>query len=206
MIHPTLSNGAKFSDLTIGLFGGSFNPAHKGHLELSQYAIDKLGLDQVWWLVSPQNPLKSASETAPIAERISEALSISSIDPRITVTDLETQLGTTYTIETLRALKQIFDKTRFIWLMGSDNLEQFHLWHEWEEIAGTVPIAVFRRPGYAVDGPESPAMKRFAPQRQPVEQAKFLAHMKPPVWLIMDNPIYNISATEIRNKRNANKT
>lgn len=201
MIYPTQSNGDEFSGLNIGLFGGSFNPAHQGHLELSQHAIDALNLDQVWWLVSPQNPLKPINDMAPFANRLIEAKALASVQPKIIVTDLEAQLKTTYTIDTLRTLKRLFTSSRFVWLMGSDNLEKFHLWKDWEEIVKTVPIAVFRRPGYAADNPEHPIAVCFAQYRQSAEQAKLLANMEPPAWLIMDNPAYQISATEIRNKR-----
>ena len=118
----------------IGLFGGSFNPAHEGHLQISEEALRRLGLDRVWWLVSPQNPLKPVCGMAPLAERMESARRLAAGNRRILVTDLETRLGTTYTADTLRALIRLMPRVRFVWLMGADNLIQVHQWQDWPQI------------------------------------------------------------------------
>jgi nicotinate-nucleotide adenylyltransferase len=140
-----------------GLLGGSFNPAHGGHLRISLAAIRALGLDEMWWLVSPGNPLKPAKGMAPLAARVKSAQAMARRAP-IKVTAIERELVTTYTIDTLRALRRRFPKRRFVWLMGSDNLAQFHRWKAWRKIARQMPIAVVNRPGYDPDAIASPAM------------------------------------------------
>jgi len=140
-----------------GLLGGSFNPAHGGHRRITRFAIDALGLDEAWWLVSPGNPLKSRDEMGSLHKRLKSARAQSRNAP-IIPTAIETQLGTRYTVDTLRALKQRYPKREFVWLMGSDNLGQFHRWKEWRTIARIMPIAVIARPGYNADAMTSPAM------------------------------------------------
>jgi nicotinate-nucleotide adenylyltransferase len=141
----------------IGLLGGSFNPAHAGHRRISLFAMLALGLDEVWWLVSPGNPLKPQAGMAPLAARFRSALAASRNAP-IRVTAIERELGTRYTADTLRALKRLFPRRRFVWLMGADNLAQFHLWKNWRQIAREMPIAVIARPGYDGAALASPAM------------------------------------------------
>lgn len=141
----------------IGLLGGSFNPAHGGHRRISLFARDALGLDAVWWLVSPGNPLKDAQGMAPLAARFRSARAQARRAP-IRVTAVERQLGTRFTVDTLRALRRRYPRLRFIWLMGSDNLAQFHRWKDWRGIARTMPIAVIARPGYDGAALASPAM------------------------------------------------
>src|SRR6476469_5424146 len=131
----------------VGLLGGSFNPAHRAHRRISLAAIDQLGLDEVWWLVSPGNPLKPAAGMAPLPARFASAVRMARRAP-IRVTAIEQQLGTRYTTDTLRALKRRFPRNRFVWTMGADNLAQFHRWKDWRSIARMVPIVVFARPGY----------------------------------------------------------
>src|SRR5690349_15694056 len=126
--------------LKIGLLGGSFNPAHEGHLHVSEVALKRLHLDYVWWLVAPQNPLKPVCGMAPLRERLAYAAEKFEHHPRILIVDVETALGTRYTIDTLRALKGRFPEVRFVWLMGTDNLEQFARWRRWPEILAKVPI------------------------------------------------------------------
>ena len=140
-----------------GLLGGSFNPAHRGHRRISRFALDKLGLDEVWWLVSPGNPLKPKTGMAPLAARVAAARQQARRAP-IRVTAIERELGTRYTVDTLRALVRRYPKRRFVWLMGSDNLAQFHRWKDWRRIAQTLPIAVIARPGYDGAAMASPAM------------------------------------------------
>ncbi len=148
----------------IGLLGGSFNPAHGGHRHISLLALAALGLDEVWWLVSPGNPLKPKAGMAPLEARFASAITQARRAP-IRVTAIERELGTRYTVDTLRALTRRFSKQKFIWLMGSDNLAQFHLWKDWRRIAHTMPIAVIARPGYEVRAVASPAaawLRRFS--------------------------------------------
>ena len=140
-----------------GLLGGSFNPAHGGHRAITLSAIEALGLDDAWWLVSPGNPLKPQQGMAPLAARVRSARELARRAP-IRVTAIERELGTVYTIETLRALKRRFPRRRFVWLMGADNLAQFHLWKDWRAIAAEMPIAVVARPGYDDLALASPAM------------------------------------------------
>ena len=140
-----------------GLLGGSFNPAHGAHRKITLFAIDALGLDEAWWLVSPGNPLKPRAGMAPLAARVRSAQAMARRAP-IRVTAIERELGTRYTIDTLRALKRRYPQRRFVWLMGADNLAQFHRWKDWRAIARTMPIAVIARPGYDDDAFASPAM------------------------------------------------
>lgn len=141
----------------IGLLGGSFNPAHGGHRRISQFCLDALELDSVWWLVSPGNPLKSAKGMAPLKARYMSALK-QARRSRIVPTTIEQQLGTRFTVKTLKALQNRYPNKQFIWLMGSDNLAQFHRWKDWRTIARTMPIAVIARPGYDQRAMTSPAM------------------------------------------------
>ena len=147
--------------LRIGLLGGSFNPAHEGHLYVGEVARKRLGLDYVWWLVAPQNPLKPESGMAPLEKRLDGARALAGRHPRLIVSDLERTLSTCYTIDTLKALTRRFRGVRFVWLMGSDNLDQFHRWRRWEETAALVPIAVVLRPGSVLAPLRAKAMKRF---------------------------------------------
>lgn len=140
----------------IGLLGGSFNPAHGGHRRISLFALDALGLDAVWWLVSPGNPLKPKAGMAPLAARLASARRQARRAP-IVPTAIERELGTVYTVDTLRALVRRYPKCRFVWLMGSDNLAQLHRWRAWRSIARTMPIAVIARPGYDAAAAASPA-------------------------------------------------
>ena len=183
----------------IGLLGGSFNPAHDGHRAMSLHALRRLGLDEVWWLVSPQNPLKSAATMLLLTDRMVFAQQVAH-HPRIKVTDIETQMGTRYTIDSLRGLKRRFPHARFVWLMGADNLRQIPKWREWVGIFNTVPVAVFRRPAYAVGRNSGQAAQRFdkAWQRTAGMAAKNFAQHTAPAWTILDNQLNTHSATKIR--------
>jgi nicotinate-nucleotide adenylyltransferase len=132
--------------LRIGLLGGSFNPPHEGHLHVSEVALKQLDLDYVWWLVTPQNPLKGTAGLAPLSDRMRQARMIAR-HPRIVVMDIERALGTHYSVDTLTALQRRFPLVHFFWLMGSDNLAIFRRWRRWQEIARRVPVAVVQRPG-----------------------------------------------------------
>jgi nicotinate-nucleotide adenylyltransferase len=170
--------------LKIGLLGGSFNPAHEGHLHVSEMAMKQLGLDYVWWLVAPQNPLKPTIGMAPLNERLAYAADKFEQHPRIVVIDLERTIGTRYTIDTLRLLKRRFPRVHFVWLMGSDNLEMFPRWRRWPEIVRNIPIAVIMRPGSALAPLKSKALQRFHDAR--VVAPRQLASAEPPAIAILD--------------------
>ena len=142
---------------SVGLLGGSFNPAHSGHRRMSLEAMRRLRLDEVWWMVSPQNPLKPAAGMASLAARMESARKTAR-HPRIRITAIEQALGTQLTVDTLAALKSLYPHVRFIWLMGADNLLQFHRWVAWREISRTVPIVVMARPPYVGRSQSAPAM------------------------------------------------
>jgi nicotinate-nucleotide adenylyltransferase len=184
----------------IGLLGGSFNPAHGGHLHLSLLALKLLDLDEVWWLVSPQNPLKAVRGMAPFAERLASAEALAR-HPRIRVTDIEARLGTRFTADTVAALKRRFPQARFVWLMGADNLVQIPRWERWTEIFRAVPIAVFARPSYSLRGLSSPAARRFARRRVGPSAARRLADIAPPAWAFLPTRLDARSATAIRSRR-----
>ena len=186
----------------VGLLGGSFNPAHQAHLLVSQVALRQLALDEVWWLVSPQNPLKSTDDMAPLAKRLALAGKIAS-DRRIRPTDIESALGTRFTVDTLTALRRRFPLTRFVWLMGADNLQQVTRWKRWPEIFGLAPVAIFGRPTYSLGAMSSTAAKRFGTRRIPVERARELAGMSPPAWTFIHLRHEPTSATAIRASRRA---
>ncbi len=185
----------------IGLLGGSFNPAHRGHLHLSLTALKRLDLAAVWWLVSPQNPLKPVAGMAPFADRLAQARQVASGHRRIRVTDIENRLGGRhYTVDTLRALRHRFAQLRFVWLMGGDNLIQIRRWERWPEIFQMVPVAVFDRPSYAPKALAGLAAQRFASSRVPVVAARRLAERKPPAWVFFHSRLDPSSATRIRSE------
>ena len=181
----------------IGLLGGSFNPAHGGHLMISLIALKRLRLDEVWWLVSPQNPLKPIDGMAPFAERFATARRVAN-HRRIKVTDIETRLGTHFTVDTLKELTSRRRGLAFVWLMGADNLVQFPKWEGWKEIFHTVPIAVFDRPTYSLKALSGVAAMRFAHRRIPERAALKLAWQAPPAWVFLHSRLNPVSATEIR--------
>jgi nicotinate-nucleotide adenylyltransferase len=186
----------------IGLLGGSFNPAHKAHVMISLQALRHLGLDEVWWLVSPQNPLKPAAGMAPLAERLAEARRVAGT-AAIRPTDLEVALGTRYTVDTLAALRRRFPQTRFVWLIGADNMIQMPRWRHWERIFRLAPVAIFARPTYSLGAMSSMAAKRFGSRRVPVEYARALATTTPPAWTFIHSRHDPTSATAIRARRRA---
>jgi len=185
--------------LRIGLLGGSFNPAHEGHSHASDLAFKQLGLDYVWWLVSPQNPLKDTRGMESFGERLLAAQHFNR-HPRIIVTDIESRLGTRFTINTLRALKRRFPQLRFVWLMGSDNLVQIPRWRNWQEIFANVPVTVIARPGTALAALSSKAATRFRSAYVPPN--RHIAVMSPPAWTLLDSRRRNpSSATRLRQNR-----
>jgi len=181
----------------IGLLGGSFNPAHDGHRHISLLALQHLKLDEIWWLVSPQNPLKPANGMAPLAERLKQARAIAG-HRRIKVTDIETRLGTRFTADTLAALMHRFPRLQFVWLMGADNLTQISRWDRWTDIFETVPIAVFDRPDYSLAALGARAAQRYARERVAPEKAGELVDLAPPAWTFIRCRLHPASATEIR--------
>ena len=182
----------------IGLLGGSFNPAHQGHRQLSLAAIEALGLDELWWLVSPGNPLKeSAGDMAPYEARLASAEELAAGTP-IRVSDFERTAGTRYTIDTLRALIRDFPDDRFIWLMGADTVADFHRWKDWRDIAQLVPIAVLPRPGYDEAAQAASAMGWLSRFVHPESQAKDWTEWSPPALLFLDLPTNPTSATAFR--------
>ena len=183
--------------LVTGLLGGSFNPAHRGHRRISLFAVAALGLDEVWWLVSPGNPLKPAAGMAPLSARFASARKKARVAP-IRVTAIERELGTRYTIDTLRALQRRYPSRRFVWLMGSDNLAQFHRWRDWRGIARTMPIAVIARPGYEGAAAASPAMAWFARFRRSPASFRQRAHWSAPALIELRFDPDPSSATQLR--------
>lgn len=184
--------------LRIGLLGGSFNPAHDGHVHVSEVALKRLGLDYVWWLVAPQNPLKPVVGMAPLRDRIGMAQTAAAAVPRVLVMDIEDALGTRYTIDTVSELKKRFPQLRFVWLMGSDNLDQFRHWRRWPEIAQHVPIAIVMRPGTTLAPLRAKAAQRLARMRK--NAGGRITFAKPPAFIVLDGPRSAASASAIRAK------
>ncbi|MBA3678291.1 MAG: nicotinate-nucleotide adenylyltransferase [Sphingosinicella sp.] len=180
-----------------GLLGGSFNPGHRGHRQISRQAIDALGLTEIWWLVSPGNPLKDEKGMAPLAARFASARKAARGLP-IRVTAIERELNTRYTIDTLRALRRLYPERQFIWLMGGDNLAQFHLWKDWREIARLVPIAVVARPGYDRLARSAIAMGWLRGFVRPAGQARNWTEWRTPALVLLKLPPDPTSATGIR--------
>jgi len=181
----------------IGLLGGSFNPAHRGHRQASLAAIRALGLDEVWWLVSPGNPLKPAKGMAPYAARLASARATARLAP-IRVSDFEHKAGTRYTIDTLRKLKRRYPGKQFIWLMGGDTVAQFHQWKAWRNIAKTLPIAVLPRPGYDGGARAARAMGWFRRFVRPSSQARNWTDWSAPAITLLRLPPDPTSATRLR--------
>lgn len=182
--------------MTVGLFGGSFNPAHEGHAHVVETARKRLGLHKVIWLVSPQNPLKSSRETAPLTERMNGVRALAR--PGDVVSDIETRLGTVYTVETLRALKARFPTVRFVWIMGADSLAGFHLWRDWKEIARLMPMAIVARPAQAMKSRLSPAARYLKAYQWPQKAGRRLAQSGAPAWIYLNAPLNPLSSTAIR--------
>lgn len=182
--------------MRVGLLGGSFDPAHQGHVAITHAAMRAFRLDRVWWLVSPGNPLK-ARGPADMTQRIARASGMLT-DPRVIVTGIERHLGTRKTADTIAALKRIYPGVRFVWLMGSDNLEQFHRWDRWQVIAKAVPIGVLARPGTRLSARHSIAAQVMRPWRLPLAQAGSLAARRPPAWVQVNLPMSDQSSTALR--------
>lgn len=180
---------------TVGLLGGSFDPPHGGHVHVTLAALRRFGLDRVWWLVSPGNPLKPRGP-APLAQRMAAARALMR-HPRVAITDLEARLGTVHTAQTLAALRARYPGVRFVWLMGADNLAQVHRWQDWRSIFDTVPVGVIGRPGTGA-APMAPAARIYRASRLPGRAARLLPRSEPPAWCIAEGPLNPLSSTEIR--------
>lgn len=197
----SLRDGLSLSPgLRVGLFGGSFNPPHAGHLHVAETARIRLGLDRVVWLVSPQNPLKSADDTAPLERRLTWTRALARGRDMI-VSDFESRAGTWWTIDTLRLLKARHPGVRFVWVMGSDNLMGFHHWRGWTDIARLMPMAIVARPGSILGSRFAPTSTFFAENRVPASRAPVLADMDPPAWVYLTAPLNPLSSTAIRRAR-----
>ena len=186
--------------MRIGLFGGTFDPAHAAHRAASLLAMKRIGLDRVWWLVTPGNPLKDTRGLAPLSARTIAARALAH-HPRIDVTDLEAQLGTRYTYQTISYLVRACPQVRFVWIMGADNLRAFHRWQRWREIADLVPIAVVDRLGPSLYSAAGVAGNALAWARIPEAAAKSLAGRRPPAWLFLHGLKSPLSSTALRAAR-----
>ena len=183
--------------LRVGLLGGSFNPAHEAHLMVSRMAMRTLGLDRVWWLVSPGNPLKPEKDMAPLAERLASARAMAR-DPHICVTDVERRLETRYTVDTIASLITLHPDVHFVWLMGADNMIQLPRWYRWKELARMVPIAIYPRPGYTLKARLSPAAEALRRAMLDTGDARRLATAQAPALCFLEGPVSSLSATAIR--------
>lgn len=190
---PLYSNGMR-----IGLLGGSFNPPHEAHRAISLFAIKRLKLDRVWWLVTPGNPLKSNGALNDIDTRIDAARKMAD-DPRIDISCLEAVIGISYTVDTISYLRRRASGLRFVWIMGADNLAQFHRWQNWRRIASEVPIAVIDRPPQSFRALAAPAAQALARYRLPENQAARLPDQHAPAWVFLTGMKSNLSSTGLRN-------
>lgn len=192
LVMPHVERG-----MVVGLFGGSFNPPHQGHVLVAEIALRRLGLDQLWWLVTPGNPLKSRRELAPLAERLVACEALAS-DPRIKVTAFEKTLGTSYTARTLDFIRARNPHVHFIWIMGADNLAGFHRWQRWQKIATTFPIAVIDRPGSTLAYLSSKMARTFDYARVDEDDAGVLWQKQAPAWTFIHGPRSTLSSSAIR--------
>jgi len=181
---------------TIGLLGGSFDPAHQGHVQISRAALQRFGLDQLWWLVSPGNPLKTRGP-ASMAERLAKAQQIMR-HPKVRITDIEARLGTRHTAQTIARLRELRPQARFVWLMGADNLVQIHLWQDWQEIFAQVPVGVLARPGQRIPARMSKAARIYRPYRIRGRVSRLLAKAEAPAWSFVNLPMSGQSSSAIR--------
>src|SRR3984885_96444 len=190
--------------MRIGLFGGTFDPAHAAHRAACLLALHRLGLDRVWWLVTPGNPLKDTQGLAPLAERLAAARALAH-HPRIDVTDLEAELGTPYTYETVSYLRRRCPAVHFVWIMGADNLRSFHRWQRWRDIAQLVPIAIVDRLGPSLYSTVSVAAQALGRFRVPETSATKLAELKPPAWIFLHGLKSPLSSTALRAARSTQR-
>lgn len=182
----------------VGLFGGSFDPPHQGHVHVTREAMKAFGLDRVWLLVSPGNPLKKRGP-APLAQRVAAAREVMR-HPRVEVTDIEALTGTRATADTMAALRRLYPQVRFVWLMGADNLAQFHRWKDWRQIMDSVPVGVVARPGDRISARMSPAARLYAKYRIDGQARHLLGRAEAPAWCFVNVPMVDVSSTELRNR------
>lgn len=183
--------------MQVGLFGGSFNPPHAGHALVAEIALRALKLDQLWWIVTPGNPLKAGKPIAPLAERLKKSEAFAE-DPRIKVTAFEASFNVRYTADTLALVQARNPGIDFVWVMGADNLAQFHRWQRWREIATTMPIAVIDRPGSTLALISSMMAKTFDYARVNERDAARLARLRAPAWTFIHGPRSSLSSTALR--------
>ena len=183
--------------MRVGLLGGSFNPPHEGHALATRIALTKLRLNRVWWLVTPGNPLKSQADLAALQARVEAARRLVE-SPRVAVTDIEAHIGALYTFDTLAWLTRRAAGVRFVWIMGADNLRQFHLWRHWRDIADLVPIAVVDRPGSTLSAMSSRAAVALGPWRISEAEAARFADLEPPAFIFLHGPRSELSSTVLR--------
>lgn len=193
-----------FPGMTIGLLGGTFDPPHEGHKHISDIALKRLGLDRLWWLVTPGNPLKTRTDVASFAKRLGQARALAR-HPRIDVTGFEAARGSTYSAETICFLVNRYPATRFIWVMGADNLVVFHRWGLWAEILCTLPVAVVDRPGYRLPALAGRAASRFASARVDESDSAGLKRFRPPAWTLLTNRLSPLSSTELRSGKDTER-
>jgi len=186
------------SGMRIGLLGGSFNPPHAAHRAISLFALKRLKLDRVWWLLTPGNPLKDNGGLHDLSERADAARKIAD-DPRIDISCLEAVIGTRYTVDTIIHLRRRVRGVHFVWIMGADNLAQFHRWKDWRRIASEVPIAVIDRPPQSFRALAAPAAQALARYRLPENQAARLAEQRTPAWVFLSGMKLSLSSTRLRN-------
>jgi len=182
----------------VGLFGGSFDPPHRGHVHVTLEAMKAFGLDRVWWLVSPGNPLKTRGP-APLEQRLDAAQAVMD-HPRVEITDIEALTGTRATADTLAALRTLYPGVRFVWLMGADNLAQFHRWKDWRQIMDSVPVGVLARPGDRISARMSRAARVYAGYRIDGQARHLLGRAEAPAWCFVNVPMIDVSSTEIRTR------
>jgi nicotinate-nucleotide adenylyltransferase len=181
----------------IGIMGGSFNPPHDGHRVAAEAAMKRLGLDQLWWLITPGNPLKVRGERSSLGGRM-DLVRPFARGPRMKITGFEHELGTSYTAATLAFLKRRYPSVRFVWIMGADNLASFDRWQHWRHIAQIMPIAVVDRPGWRLPGLSSAAARAMSASRLPESDARSLADRKPPAWMLLTIRLSGLSSTALR--------
>ena len=184
--------------LTIGLLGGSFDPPHEGHVHITKLALKIFNLSKIWWLVCPENPIKSVTPSD-LNSRFIASKKIMK-HPSVVITDLERKLKTKYTFQTLIKLKKLYPSTKFVWLMGADNLINFHHWKNWDWIMKNIPVGVLARPEEQIKAGLSRTAIKFGNYRLPKEKSIILSNYIPPVWTLSTGPMRNISSTEIRKK------
>lgn len=181
---------------TVGLFGGSFDPAHEGHVQVTLEALKRFGLDHVWWLVSPGNPIKSRGP-ADLGARLERARALMD-HPRVQITAIEAELGTTITADTLARLRKIYPDVRFVWIMGADNLANLHRWFRWREVMQSVPVGVLARPGSVLSAPLSRAAFLYRRNRVAAQDARSLPLRPAPAWCYLPIPLRHESSTDLR--------